>query len=168
MSKGVRVRAGDVVMPAAILAVSASVVVQAFQFSGGAGYSAVGPGVFPIIVGSVGILCGAVLLVQALLPLLGKERGDAPGASSDVDGSPVVWSRVMVLATVLVGYALLLTPVGFWQLTGAVYACAARIFGSKAWVRNLVIGYVLALVTYFLFDRFLGVSLPDGYIRIAG
>lgn len=157
----------------AVLALGAVLVVGAVGFRGGAGYQAVGPAVFPIIIGGVGLVCGSVLTIARVRVLLkalqgGKDSATEESVSRDTGREAIGWKGVTLLVVLLGGYALLLVPVGFWQLTGLVFALAARIFGNKHIVRNLIIGYSIALTIYFLFDRLLGVGLPDGYIRIAG
>ncbi|WP_152349061.1 tripartite tricarboxylate transporter TctB family protein [Brevibacterium sp. CFH 10365] len=180
----------ELIIAVAVFAFGLVMVVGALGFDGGAGYQVVGPGVFPMIVGVLGLVCGAVLTVTRAQLLVGRIRGgtrdDGPGegsrgehegpagqpiAGSDEPGGarePIGWRRVALLAGLLIGYAVLLVPVGFWQLTGLVFTLSTKIFGGKRFVRNLLIGYVLALAVYFLFDRVLGVGLPDGYFRIAG
>ena len=181
----------ELVVAVAVLALGIVMVVGALGFDSGAGYQVVGPGVFPMIVGVLGLVCGAVLSVtraRLLVSGLGagsveacRGRGTGTSRLGDPDGSDaedkgesatvrasIGWRGVLSLAGLLIGYAVLLVPVGFWQLTGLVFALAAKIFGGKRFVRNVIIGYVLALAVYFLFDRVLGVGLPDGYIRIAG
>lgn len=187
----VRAQVEELVVAVAVLALGIVMVVGALGFDGGAGYQVVGPGVFPMIVGVLGLVCGAVLTVtrtRLLVSGLGASsveasRGRGTGTSrlggpdgtdaedkgeSETIREPIGWRGVSLLAGLLIAYAVLLVPVGFWQLTGIVFALAAKIFGGKRFVRNLIIGYVLALAVYFLFDRVLGVGLPDGYIRIAG
>lgn len=165
--------AEELIIAIAVLALGGVLVVGAVGFRGGAGYQAVGPAVFPIIIGGVGLVCGAVLVIARTRVLLNAMKG---GKEHETDGSVAVearreaigWKGVFTLAVLLGIYALLLVPAGFWQLTGLVFALAARIFGNRHIVRNLIIGYAIALTIYFLFDRLLGVGLPDGYIRIAG
>lgn len=187
----VSARVEELVVAIAVLVLGIIMVAGAMGFDGGAGYQVVGPGVFPMIVGFLGLVCGAVLTVTRTRQLVsglgagpvearrsggtGTARlGDPDGTDAEDKGesatvrASIGWQGVLSLACLLIGYAVLLVPVGFWQLTGLVFALAAKIFGGKRFVRNVIIGYVLALAVYFLFDRVLGVGLPDGYIRIAG
>ena len=157
----------------AVLILGIVLVVGAIGFRGGAGYQAVGPAVFPIIIGGVGLVCGGVLTIARVKVLLNVLRGGKAGETEELGAGEtgreaIGWKGVTLLAVLLGGYAMLLVPIGFWQLTGLVFALAARIFGSSHIIRNLIIGYAIALTIYFLFDRLLGVGLPDGYIRIAG
>lgn len=180
----------EFVIAVAVLALGVAMVVGALSFDGGAGYQVVGPAAFPMIVGVLGLVCGAILTVtrsRLLVRHLGwgnrdaspyeerrsehealEEKPTVGSGESEESRGAIGWRGVCLLAALLIGYAVLLVPVGFWQLTGLVFALATKIFGGKRLVRNLIIGYVLALVVYFLFDRLLGVGLPDGYIRIAG
>jgi putative tricarboxylic transport membrane protein len=49
-----------------------------------------------------------------------------------------------------------------------VFALGARGFGSGAWLRNLGLGLALSVVTWWLFARGLGVSLPGGLLERIG
>ena len=51
------------------------------------------------------------------------------------------------------GVRLLLVPAGYWQATTLFFVAVARVLGSRRLVRDVLVGLVLALATYFLFDR---------------
>ncbi|MGP4021348.1 tripartite tricarboxylate transporter TctB family protein [Saccharopolyspora sp. 5N708] len=138
-----------------VLAVGLVVLVGSFTINSGGTYQAVGPQVFPLIVGAGTTLFGAIALARSV-------RGVDTGEPGGTD-----WRAVAKLAATLCGYVLLLVPAGFWQSSTVFFALVARILGSRKPVRDLVIGLVLSLAAYFLFDRLLGVSLPPGIVRLA-
>lgn len=157
------------VVATGVLVLGIALCAGALAFEAGRGYQVVGPQVFPLIVGAVATICGLILTAGAVRALLrGRAHRPAAERPADEPGTPTNRKNVALLAILLFGYAAALVPVGFWQSTGLVYACAARIFGSRRWVRDILIGYALAFAAYFLFDRLLAVGLPDGYFRIAG
>jgi putative tricarboxylic transport membrane protein len=47
------------------------------------------------------------------------------------------------------------------------FVAVARVLGSRSLIRDAVVGLVLALAVYVLFDRLLGISLPPGIVRLA-
>jgi putative tricarboxylic transport membrane protein len=142
---------------AGFLVVALVVVAQAFMIPDGGGYQAVGPRAFPLLVG-IGMAVVAVIgVVQAF--------GD-PVTSEGEDGG-VHWRPVLLLIGTLALYAALLVPVGYWQATTLFFVAVARVLGSRKLVRDLVVGLLLALATYLLFDRVLGITLPPGLIRLA-
>ena len=140
---------------AGLLAVALVVLAQAFMIPDGGGYQAVGPRAFPLLVG-VGMAVVAVIgVVQAFRdPVTGEGEG-------------VHWRPVLLLIGALALYAVLLAPVGYWQATTLFFVAVARVLGSRKLVRDLIVGLLLALATYYLFDRVLGITLPPGLIRLA-
>ncbi|MFI7706230.1 tripartite tricarboxylate transporter TctB family protein [Nonomuraea sp. NPDC049480] len=136
------------------LAAAVVVLAQAFAIPRGDGYQAVGPRAFPLLVG-----CG--LAVVAVIGVVQAFSGGTEAAEE------IHWPSVGMLVAALAGYALLLVPAGYWQATTVFFAVVARVLGSRRPVRDVLVGLVLALATYFLFDRLLGITLPPGLIRLA-
>jgi putative tricarboxylic transport membrane protein len=142
---------------AGFLAVALVVLAQAFMIPDGGGYQAVGPRAFPLLVG-IGMAVVAVIgVVQAFRDPVSREGAD----------EGVHWRPVLLLIGALALYAVLLAPVGYWQATTLFFVAVARVLGSRKLVRDLVVGLLLALATYVLFDRVLGITLPPGLIRLA-
>ena len=54
---------------------------------------------------------------------------------------------------------------GFIPATAVLFAATAAAFGRKAVITDLVIGAVLGLAVYLLFDKLLTLSLPAGPIE---
>ncbi|MEV4075292.1 tripartite tricarboxylate transporter TctB family protein [Nonomuraea fuscirosea] len=166
------------------LAAAVVVLAQAFSIPQGNGYQAVGPRAFPLLVG-VGLAVVSVIgVVQAFRP--GAAPGTAPAVASGADApgedtsgegasgggasgedGETHWPSVLMLLGALAAYALLLVPAGYWQATTVFFVAVARVLGSRRLVRDVLAGLVLALATYFLFDRLLGITLPPGLIRLA-
>ncbi|MFC4015958.1 tripartite tricarboxylate transporter TctB family protein [Nonomuraea purpurea] len=137
---------------------------QAFAITEGNGYQAVGPRVFPLLVGFGLAVVAVIGVVQAFRPGVPDEPATSGTAESQDD---VHWPSVLMLLAALAGYALILVPAGYWQATTVFFVAVARVLGSRRLLRDLLVGLVLALATYFLFDRLLGISLPPGLIRLA-
>jgi putative tricarboxylic transport membrane protein len=119
----------------------------------------VGPRVFPYLIGS-GMLVLSVLLAVATL------RGDVPVAEEgeDVDLTvPADWSTVGKLVGVLVLNLLLVNLLG-WAITGSLlFAGAAWALGSRTLLRDLIVGAVLAVGSWYGFYA-LGVPLAPGIL----
>jgi putative tricarboxylic transport membrane protein len=150
------------------LAVAVVVLVSAFRIPAGGGYQAVGPRAFPLLVGAGLGVVAVIGVVQAFLPSRDGRDGATAAAlePEDVTG-PIQWRPVLILLAALVGYAALLVPAGYWQSTTVFFVVCARVLGSRRLVRDAVIALVLALATYVLFDRVLGITLPPGLVRLA-
>ena len=119
----------------------------------------VGPRVFPYAIGT-GMVVLAVLLVVATL------RGDVPQAEGgeDVDLTvPADWATVAKLVGVLVLNLLLVNLLG-WAITGTLlFAGAAWALGSRTPLRDVLVGAVLAVGSWYGFYA-LGVPLTPGIL----
>jgi putative tricarboxylic transport membrane protein len=59
---------------------------------------------------------------------------------------------------------ILIGTAGFVIAGAVLLACVARGFGSRRFVRDLAIGFVLALAAFLFFVKFLNVGLPGGWL----
>lgn len=120
----------------------------------------VGPRVFPYIVGTS-------MVVLAILLALATARGDvAEGEEGeDIDlTSPPDWLTVGKLAGILVLNMLLVNVLG-WAVTGGLlFAGCAWALGSRTLVRDLIVGVVLAVTTWYFFYVGLDVPLAPGIL----
>ena len=120
----------------------------------------VGPRLFPIAIG-VGLLAMAVVLAVAIPRGL---RGEAD-AGEDIDPDmPSDWRTVGLLVGLFVLLIVLVEPLG-WAIAGALFfAGCATVLGSRHYVRNIAIGAVLAVGTFYAFYSGLGIPLPAGIL----
>lgn len=120
----------------------------------------VGPRVFPYIIGT-GMVILSVLLAVA------TARGDAaePEAGEDIDlTTPPDWLTVGKLVGVLVLNLLLVNLLG-WAISGALlFAGAAWALGSRTLLRDLLVGVVLSVLSWYFFYVALGVPLTPGVL----
>jgi putative tricarboxylic transport membrane protein len=72
------------------------------------------------------------------------------------------WPTPAALLAALVGYVVLMTPVGYAAATGVFITATSRVLGSRHLGRDIVVGLVLGVVTSYAFTRWLGVRLPVG------
>lgn len=146
----------------AFFAVAVGVLTGAFTIDEGTTYQAVGPRVFPLLVGAGMCLVSAIGVVQAFR---GTDLEQIEELREEIRATH--WPSVLLLVAALLGYALLLPPLGYWQTTAVFFVAVARVLGSRRLLRDAVVGLVLALAVYVLFDRLLGISLPPGIVRLA-
>lgn len=120
----------------------------------------VGPRIFPYLVGT-GMIVLAVLLAIATM------RGDIAEAEEgeDVDlTSPTDWVTVAKLLGVLVLNLVLVNILG-WAITGALlFAGCAWALGSKTLLRDLVVGAVMSVGSWYFFYVGLDVPLSPGIL----
>lgn len=146
-------------LAAALALVGVVTLIDASRLNVGFG-DPVGPRVFPSIVG-VGMLLLAALLAVA------TARGDMPEAEEgeDIDlTTPADWVTVLKLAGIMVLNLLLVNVLG-WAITGAaLFAGAAWALGSRTLLRDVLVGAVLSVASWYFFYSGLGVQLTPGIL----
>ncbi|MDX1893224.1 tripartite tricarboxylate transporter TctB family protein [Mycolicibacterium sp. 050158] len=149
------------VVCAVLVAVGAFLIYDALSLPGGfAKVDPVGPKLFPMIIG-IGLLVTAIILAIAI-PRGSKGEADA---GEDIDPElPSDWRTVGLLVAIFVATILLVNPLG-WAITGALmFAGCATVLGSRHYVRNIVIGAVLSVGSFYAFYSGLGIPLPAGIL----
>ena len=120
----------------------------------------VGPRLFPYVIGAVTVLLGVLLVIATL-------RGDVPQAEGgeDVDlRHPADWTTVLKLVGVLLFTVLTITFLG-WAVSGALlFVGSAWSLGSRTLVRDVIVGLVLSVASWYFFHEGLGVILPAGIL----
>lgn len=135
---------------AAGLAVIGAVMLwDAGRLGGAAGYSNVGPAMFPRIIGGVLVGLAAWTVLAAL-------RRDFPDPHPSAHG-PILW----VLAG-LTAQLLLLKLAGFSIATGLLFALTARGFGKRNLAVTIPLGIAMAFVIWAVFSQVLMLNLPAG------
>lgn len=120
----------------------------------------IGPRVFPYVIGTA-------MVVLAVLLAIATARGDVPQAEEgeDVDlTTPPDWLTVGKLVAILVLNILFVNVLG-WAITGGfVFAGCAWALGSRTLVRDIVVGVVMAVASWYFFYSGLGVPLSPGVL----
>jgi putative tricarboxylic transport membrane protein len=109
------------------------------------------PGFFPWL--------GGLLLIGLSGSLLARAVRGASAARRQGN-----WRHPALLVAVLAAYVPLLEPVGYPLTTAALCVVVLRILKTRRWSVTLGVSLVLALGTYLLFRRGLGVELPPGVL----
>jgi putative tricarboxylic transport membrane protein len=144
-----------------MVAVGAFLIYDALSLEAGfAKVDPVGPRLFPIGIGSILILLAIVLAVAIPRGSVGEAD-----AGEDVDPTtPGDWRTVGLLVGLFVAVIVLVNPLG-WAITGTLlFAGAATILGNHHYVRNIVIGAVLSVASFYAFYSGLGIPLPAGIL----
>lgn len=120
----------------------------------------VGPRVFPYVIGAVTVALGLLLVLATF-------RGDVPVAEGgeDVDlRQRSDWGTVLKLVGVLAFTVATISFLG-WAISGAVlFVGSAWALGSRTLVRDVIVGVVMAVVSWYAFHEGLGVILPAGIL----
>ncbi|AWN21841.1 hypothetical protein DKM44_00150 [Deinococcus irradiatisoli] len=121
----------------------------------------VGPRVFPLIVSFGMTLLGVLLLIGALR---GERAEPASEEDTDPDAPVQLGAAAIILGGFLIG-ALILVPLGFVFGTALMYFSVAFAFGERRFGLMALVSLLVAVVTYELFTRGLGLSLPPGLLK---
>jgi hypothetical protein len=113
------------------------------------------PGFFPWLGGLALVGLSTALLAQAA-----RRTGPATGSTGE-------WARPAMLLAALVLYVPVLDPLGYPLATAGLCAVTLRILGVRLPVA-LGVSLGLAVVTFILFRRVLGVELPPGVLALLG
>lgn len=119
------------------------------------------PYVFPYVIGTG-------LLVLAVLLAVSTARGDLPEAEEgeDIDLSVKAdWVTVAKLGAVFVANIALIDWLG-WAITGALlFVGSARVLGSQTLIRDVAVGIVLSVGSFYGFRSGLGLAVPAGILE---
>lgn len=146
---------------AVLVAVGAFVIYDALTLEAGfAKVDPVGPKMFPVVIGVVLIALAVVLAVAIPRGSVGEAD-----AGEDVDpDAPADWRTVGLLVGIFIATIFLVNPLG-WAITGALlFGGTATVLGSRHYVRNIVIGAVLSVGSFYAFYSGLGIPLPAGIL----
>lgn len=144
----------DVAIGLGVLLLAAIVGWQTSVIPDNAIYAKVGPKVIPWLATALLAVMGLALTVTGLRG--GWEHEDAGETDYRALG-------MLVLALVL--NIVLIDRAGFIIASTVLFALTARAFGSRQILRDVPIGFVLALVAYLGFDRGLGYKIGSGLIE---
>ncbi|SDJ71292.1 putative tricarboxylic transport membrane protein [Nocardioides sp. YR527] len=120
----------------------------------------VGPRAFPYVI-------GAGLVVVGVLLAVATARGSQPEPEEgeDVDLSQSAdWLTVLKLVAVLLFTVATVNLLG-WAISGAaLFAGAAWCLGSRTLVRDVIVGLVLSVASWYAFYVGLGIPLTPGVL----
>ncbi len=121
-----------------------------------------GPGFYPMAV-------GVFLTITALGCLLQELRNpDTPrhAASSPDEAAPGErrFGKTVQLTALMIGYILVLKPLGYPVAIALFLLAAIRIFGSRNWISAGIIAGIITAISYFVFILWLKVPLPLGIL----
>jgi putative tricarboxylic transport membrane protein len=154
-------KTAELLIAAFFLLLSALTAWQSYQLPPPMGYSSVGPRFFPGVIAAGLLICGLVLLWQAL-------HGGFVDAVHEAEGEPANKAAFFWIVFSLVAFVLTAQIGGFPIAGMLLFAFGARGFGSQQFGKDLIIGFVIALLAYLFFARVLSVQLPSGVLGHLG
>lgn len=118
----------------------------------GTGYDHIGPRFFPYLI-SAGLLTSAGLMLVEVFQAI------RPSCNAPIELIPFI-----TLLIALVSCVLLLEQLGFILAVTLLFTMVARAFKSTRFIYDGVIGFVLAVIVYYIFTVGLGLVLPRGIL----
>jgi putative tricarboxylic transport membrane protein len=121
----------------------------------------VGPAAIPIIVGGMLVAVAAYLA----LDISRGGRGEPEGGEDIELGGGTDWRTIAMVVAAFLANALLIESLG-WVFSGAIlFWGSAFALGSRHYIRDVVIAFVLSIGSWYLFALGLGIVLPPGILR---
>ena len=150
--------AGPRLVGVVLLALGVVAFVAALDVSGGEDPWAISsPRIGPLVASGALIVLALAFLARTVI------RPDLELARYAADEMAAThWPTPAALIALLVGYALLLSALGYALATTIFVWLTAWLLGSERPVRDLVVGLVIGVVAGLAFTQFLNVQLPTG------
>ena len=147
---------GELCIALGALALAAIILWQTFEIPVSPLYAKVGPTAMPMFTALGMGLLGALLMVSAVR---GGWQTDEEKETTP-DRVALLWVAAGLILNVV-----LISQTGFALASIVLFVCTARGFGSRAIVRDALIGLAFALVAYFGFAKTLGINIGAGMIE---
>lgn len=118
-----------------------------------------GPGLWPMAIACVMIVCSVILLYRTWRI--------TPEKDTKIELFGTGQRRAYITMAILVVYALLLKPLGFLIATTVLELIFIRWFSKKNYLVSFVIAFVITVVVYYVFQNMLNVPVGSfGLIRL--
>ena len=147
-------RLSEAILGGAVLALGLFIAIETSQLEVAPSNAAIGPALFPFIIGGGLIVIGALLLREALFGHMAHER----------KGVELDWIPVVLVSAGLLAQMLLVETLGWIISTTLLFAAVARAFGSRRILLDAVIGLGLAALAFGVFNYGLDLTLPTGTV----
>jgi putative tricarboxylic transport membrane protein len=156
-------RWGELLLALAVIALGILILIETQDIRITRAVASVSPRAIPQVVGVGLILVG---IWYAADVFRGPHVGSGAEDSEDVDpDAETNWKAIGIIAIALVCYATLMDIAGFIIASAVLFAISSFAMGSRSIVRDAIIAIVLSTVVFFVFDTWLGVRLPAGWLE---
>ena len=162
---------GPRIVAGVLLTLSVLLILSALGVARGGGYSVVGPATFPLAIAIGLLVLGAIFAVRTTI-----WPDDDLAASTAEEEAATHWQTAGLTLAMLVIYGLALDGftlgpleipgLGYVVATGLFLPATSRVLGSRSLIRDVIIGFAVAIVLYVGFTEYLGVRLPPGLVGL--
>ena len=146
----------DLVVAAIIFAFGALVAWDSYRL--GSGWVEDGPqsGYFPFYIGLLLCISSAVVFVQGLLKL---------GSDTKVFVTRSQLKQVLVILVPSTFYALGVQLIGIYVSSAVFIVLFMKIIGKYTWLRSVVVGLAVSVISFVLFELWFKIPLPKGPVE---
>lgn len=146
---------------AGVIVLALGLAYGALDIPSDAGYAGVGPNFLPWVVAISLLVCGAFLVYEA--------RSGGFRDMEDGGGEKPYWPGFVWMSTGMLVNAALITTLGFIFSCALCFVLASRGLrnsqglqtgGLRAWGTDIAVGLLIAAPVYWMFTKFLAISLP--------
>jgi hypothetical protein len=123
-----------------------------------------GAGFFPLIIGLIIVLLSLILLLQYFLSKRVRSKKEA-SAKNTLEQKRTTLGKVLPYALLMLLYGLLMKNVGFFITTLLFLLIILRYVERRGWRSTLLVGLFTTVMSYLLFEYWLGVPLPMGFLK---
>ncbi len=120
-------------------------------------YAALSPTYYPRIVAFILVVIGAAVLARAVFRPTATEM--------DSEAHPTGARRLLGISTILVAFALLLTPLGFVLASALALFAAIWLAGEQRIHISAAISVILPVLLYFFFLKVARIPIPLGVLK---
>jgi putative tricarboxylic transport membrane protein len=116
-------------------------------------HAKVGPQLFPYVAAVVLVVLGVLFALQAL-------RDSPDKLVADTDSTE--WFSLGIIVAGFLFQIIFITTLGFILSSTVLFVAVAIGFGSRQYLRDVIVALLLSSAAYFTFTRLLNLQLPSG------
>ncbi|MCQ0972113.1 tripartite tricarboxylate transporter TctB family protein [Paracoccus sp. TK19116] len=146
-------RPGEAAFTLLLVAFSLFLVWSAFGISGFEALSA--PGTVPMATTLIMVITGGIIAWRTVR---------LPQSVGEAFGRDILPPLLIVMALLLLGYALLLRPLGFLPTSALFLILAIKLLWRQGWMRTLLVSLGALVLIYFVFRIVFTVLMPAGIV----
>jgi putative tricarboxylic transport membrane protein len=115
---------------------------------------------FPILVGTIAVVCGVLLFLREL-KIAKEERTSFDWAFR---AEKQIYTKIVITIILGIIYGFSLRTVGYVITTMLFMFAITWLINGRHWIENTLISLLFPVVTYTVFAIMLGLSLPRGWL----
>jgi putative tricarboxylic transport membrane protein len=122
-------------------------------------WSQPGPAFLPLWCGMIMGVLSLIMIIQTMWRKKIEEKGKKEGSFFTPR-----WSKVFIILLILLAFAFLLEPCGYIPITFVSMFALLKVVGTTKWKTALMEATFATMISYTLFEIWLNVPLPRGFL----